>query len=204
MGFLRQEHWSGFPFPSPVDHILSDLSTMTCPSWVAPRAWLSFIELTRLWSMWSDWLVFCDCGFSVFALWCPLATPTILLGFLLPWPWGISSGLLQQSAATAPYLGRGVSPQGRPSWIWMWSSSSRSSSCTHAATTPWTWGCSFIDYWYSSCHFLWKVDSNQLQFGIAVSSSGSYTLYPSVITAFDIRPWDFRIKSCNCWILGIL
>ena len=34
---------------------------------------------------------------------------TILLGFLLPWAWGISSLLLQQSAAAAPYLGRGVS-----------------------------------------------------------------------------------------------
>ena len=30
-----------------MDHILSDLSTMTCPSWVAPRAWLSFIELDQ-------------------------------------------------------------------------------------------------------------------------------------------------------------
>ena len=29
---------------SPVDHILSDLSTMTLLSWVAPWAWLSFIE----------------------------------------------------------------------------------------------------------------------------------------------------------------
>ena len=29
MGFSRQEYWSGLPFPSPVDHILSDLSTMT-------------------------------------------------------------------------------------------------------------------------------------------------------------------------------
>ena len=38
----------------------------------------------------------------------PLATPTILLGFLLPWAWGISSRLLQQSTAAAPYLGRGV------------------------------------------------------------------------------------------------
>ena len=37
----------------------------------------------------------------------PLATPTVLFGFLLPWAWGISSRLLQQSAATAPYLGRG-------------------------------------------------------------------------------------------------
>ena len=37
MGFSRQEYWSGLPFPSPVDHILSDLSTMTHPSWVAPH-----------------------------------------------------------------------------------------------------------------------------------------------------------------------
>ena len=35
MGFSRQEYWSGLPFPSPVDHILSDLSTMTHPSWMA-------------------------------------------------------------------------------------------------------------------------------------------------------------------------
>ena len=33
--FSRQEHWSGLPFPSPVDHVLSELSTMTCPSQVA-------------------------------------------------------------------------------------------------------------------------------------------------------------------------
>ena len=31
MGFSRQEYWSGLPFPSPVDHILADLSTMTQP-----------------------------------------------------------------------------------------------------------------------------------------------------------------------------
>ena len=37
MGFSRQEYWSGLPFPSPVNHILSDLSTMTCPSWVVPH-----------------------------------------------------------------------------------------------------------------------------------------------------------------------
>ena len=30
MGFSRQEYWSGLSFPSPVDHVLSDLSTMTC------------------------------------------------------------------------------------------------------------------------------------------------------------------------------
>ena len=37
----------GLPFPSPVDHLLSDLSTMTRPSWVAPQAWLSFFELDK-------------------------------------------------------------------------------------------------------------------------------------------------------------
>ena len=47
MGMSRQEYWSGLPFPSPVDHILSDLSTMTHPSWVTPRAWFSFIELDK-------------------------------------------------------------------------------------------------------------------------------------------------------------
>ena len=35
MGFSRQEYWSILPFPSPVDHISSVLSTVTCPSWVA-------------------------------------------------------------------------------------------------------------------------------------------------------------------------
>ena len=34
MGFSRQECCS-LPFPSPVDLILSELSTMTCPAWVA-------------------------------------------------------------------------------------------------------------------------------------------------------------------------
>ena len=86
MGFSRQEYWSGLPLPYPVDHILSDLSTMTRPSWVALRAWLSFIALDKaVVLVWLDWLVFCEYGFRVSALWCPLATPTILLGFLLPW-----------------------------------------------------------------------------------------------------------------------
>ena len=67
-------------------------------------AWLSFIELDMAVVLWSSWLVFCDYGFSLSALWCPLATPTVLLGCLLSWTCGISSRLLQQSAATAPYL----------------------------------------------------------------------------------------------------
>ena len=47
MGFSRQEYWSGLPFPSPVDHILSDLSTMTRPSWVAPHGMAWFFELDK-------------------------------------------------------------------------------------------------------------------------------------------------------------
>ena len=35
MGFSRQECWSGLPFPSPVGRLLSELSTMTCPSCAA-------------------------------------------------------------------------------------------------------------------------------------------------------------------------
>ena len=35
MSFSRQEYWSGSPLPSPVDHILSELSTMIHPSLVA-------------------------------------------------------------------------------------------------------------------------------------------------------------------------
>ena len=29
MGFYQQEYWSGLPFPPPVDHVLSELSTIT-------------------------------------------------------------------------------------------------------------------------------------------------------------------------------
>ena len=49
------------------------------------------------------------------ALGYPLATPTNLLVFLLRWAWGISSQLLQPSAATAPYLGQGYLLTAAPS-----------------------------------------------------------------------------------------
>ena len=48
MGLSRQEYWSGMPFPSPVDLILSELSTMTHLSWVALHGMAhSFIELDK-------------------------------------------------------------------------------------------------------------------------------------------------------------
>ena len=48
MEFSRQVYWSGLPFPSPVDRILSQLCIMTCPSWVVlyDMAY-SFIELDK-------------------------------------------------------------------------------------------------------------------------------------------------------------
>ena len=64
MRFSRQEYWSGLSFPSPVDHTLSELSTMTHPSWVALHGMVhSFPELDKLWSKWLVWLVFCNSGF---------------------------------------------------------------------------------------------------------------------------------------------
>ena len=94
MGFLRQEYWSGFPFPSPVNHILSDLSTMTCPSWVTPQgiAWFHCVRQ--------------GCGPSVIRL----------TSFL--WLWFQCVCSLMPSCNNLPsylgfsYLGRGVSLHG--------------------------------------------------------------------------------------------
>ena len=48
MGFLWQDYWSGWPFPPAVDHVLSELSTMARPSWVALHSMAhSFIELCK-------------------------------------------------------------------------------------------------------------------------------------------------------------
>ena len=64
MGFSRQEFWSGLPFPSLVDHILSGLTTMTCPSWVALYGMAhSFIELVKAVVHVIRLFSFCACGF---------------------------------------------------------------------------------------------------------------------------------------------
>ena len=90
MGFSRQEYWSGVPFPSPVDHILSELSTMTRLSWVdlhSPTH--SFIELDKavvhvIRLVRFLWLWFLS------AAWCPLSgycltgvSLTLDVGYLL-------------------------------------------------------------------------------------------------------------------------
>ena len=47
-GFSRQEYWTGLPFPSPMDHVLSELSTMIHLSCVALHSMAhSFFELDK-------------------------------------------------------------------------------------------------------------------------------------------------------------
>ena len=101
MGFSRQEYWSGLPFPSPVDHILSGLFTMTRPSWVALHGMAQFhwVSLSCVWSMWSDCLVFCGCGFQSV---CPLMEKDetfIEASWWGNWVffWWVGSGLVQFS-----------------------------------------------------------------------------------------------------------
>ena len=67
MGLSSQECWSGLPFPSPMDHVLSELSTMTHPPWVAIHSMAhNFIEsdnavvhVISLISFLSFWFSFC-------------------------------------------------------------------------------------------------------------------------------------------------
>ena len=48
MEFLRQEYWSGLPFPPPVDHVLLELFTVAHSSWVTLDGMAhGFIELDK-------------------------------------------------------------------------------------------------------------------------------------------------------------
>jgi len=67
--------------------------------------------------------------------------PTILLGFLWPWTWGISSQPLQQSTATAPDPGCGVSQ------LLLNHTVAASSSVVQPLLAPEPRGCSPITSW---------------------------------------------------------
>ena len=70
MGFSKQACQSGLSFPSPVDHVLSELPTMTCLSWVALQGMAhSFIELDKAVIQVISLVIFPDCAFHSF---CPL------------------------------------------------------------------------------------------------------------------------------------
>ena len=48
MGFSQLVYWSSFLFPPPVDHVFSELSSVTCLSWVALHGMTySFIEICK-------------------------------------------------------------------------------------------------------------------------------------------------------------
>ena len=102
MGFSKQEYWSGLPFPSPVDDILSDLSTMTHQSPVASWAWLSFIVLDKaVVLVWLEWLV------SVSMVSACLPSDALLqhLPSYLGFSYLERRVSLTLNAAAAPYLG---------------------------------------------------------------------------------------------------
>ena len=79
MGFLSQEYITGLSFPSPVSHVLSELSTMSRPSWVALHDMAhSFLELHKavihviIWGsfLWLCFVLFCflEAGDSCFLM----------------------------------------------------------------------------------------------------------------------------------------
>ena len=119
MGFSRQEYWSGLPFPSPVDHILSDLSTWPAHLGWPHTAWLSFIELDkavihviRLTSfLWLWFQCICPLMPSRNTYHLTWVCPTFKEGYLL--------------TAAPPDLEHGVATLGCHPWPRTWGSSSR-------------------------------------------------------------------------------
>ena len=59
----RKEYWSGLPFPSPVDHVLSELSTMILRLVTQHSMAYSFIELRKAVIRVIISLAFWNCGF---------------------------------------------------------------------------------------------------------------------------------------------
>ena len=119
MRFSRQEYWSGLPFPSPVDHILSDLSTWPAHLGWPHTAWLSFIELDkavihviRLTSfLWLWFQCICPLMPSRNTYHLTWVCPTFKEGYLL--------------TAAPPDLEHGVATLGCHPWPRTWGSSSR-------------------------------------------------------------------------------
>ena len=96
----------------------------------------SYLDVQNSWWLWHHCLLI----WQEILLFTAILLPIIIYVYLydITWAWGISSWLLQQSAAIAPYLGRGVSPHLCPSWPSTWDSSSRPS-CARTAMAPWMW-----------------------------------------------------------------
>ena len=95
MEFPRQEYWGRLPFLPPGG--LSDPGIKL----MSPASHALQVDSLQL----STGYFYTNLHYYQRDLTPGNATPTVLLGFLLPWAWGISSRLHQQSAAIAPYLG---------------------------------------------------------------------------------------------------
>ena len=70
MRFSRQKYGSGLPFPSPVDHILSELCTMTHPSWAALHS------MTHGFNAWDKAMVLVISWISFPCLWISFCLPS--------------------------------------------------------------------------------------------------------------------------------
>ena len=110
-GFSRQEYWCDLPFPSPADHILSDLSTWLIRLGGSHMAWLSFTEsdktvvhVIRLASFLWLWFPSVCCLMPSLSPYCLTGVSlTLDVGYLfmaapakhsrcsLPWTWRVSS-----------------------------------------------------------------------------------------------------------------
>ena len=65
----RMLKWFAIPFSSGPHFVQHSPPWLVCLAWPC-TAWLIVsLSYTRLWSMWSFWLIFCDCGFHSV---CPL------------------------------------------------------------------------------------------------------------------------------------
>ena len=51
MGFSRQEYWNDLPFPPPVDHVLSELSTVPLLSWMDLHGMTHSFTVLWLWEL---------------------------------------------------------------------------------------------------------------------------------------------------------
>ena len=145
--------------------------------------------------MWSDWLVVCDCGFSLSALWCPLLVPTVLLGFLLS---GCGLSLHGYSSKAQPLLlildvgwvqlrtpdlGHGISPlghscAGQPLLLWL-DSQAQPDHKPHASRNS-----SHLvnqDLWRAFCPFTGRSRG--------LSSSHCYLSHCKVLSANGAKGW---------------
>ena len=151
--------------------------------------------------MWSDWLVFWYYGFSVSALWCPLATPTILLGFsylehgvslhscsskaqpllftlqeVIPPDLECGVATLGPSApGQPPLIGRGVASLGHCPWPQRWGSSSQP-----------------LPHHHSLALLVTDPDKYTTQVFLSKEKSWPYVCFAPIVYSYSLLYWHVR------------